>query len=156
MDSTHRQAFLELEKMIITSKIECFSAIPKERIYDDSEIKKKIQSLESKNNKLDNLITNYVDYLKIEISNLKNAHSNVLSETRMVDDYITLFDTLTSFFAKTMDKFGYSDPETIKTFIEVKKTIKNIIKQRDLQNKTYNIYLESGGEPQEEYMKKRN
>ena len=47
MDKKDRQIFSEIEKMIVNSKIECLAAIPKNQVYNDSEIKNKIQSLES-------------------------------------------------------------------------------------------------------------
>jgi len=154
MQPNYRRAFLQLEKMITVSKIECISLIPKNTVYNDSEIKKKIQSIESKINKLDNLITNYIEYIKIEISNLKNAHNNVVAETRMVDDYLSLFDALSVLNKKIAIKTGYIDDELEKSFNDVRKIAQKILKQRDIQNKTYDIYLKSGGEPQEEYMKK--
>jgi hypothetical protein len=47
MSKEERQAFSYLEKLIHQSKMECLAAIPQTRVYNDSEIIQRLQSLET-------------------------------------------------------------------------------------------------------------
>jgi len=148
MDKSSRQAFLELERMIIKSKIETLAAIPPNHPYNDTEIKNKLESIESKMNNLDFLIRTRVEEFKTETGYMQNAHNNLFASIGMVDDYLTLFDILTTILTKIINQHNF-DEENNRLLKKCRDISKNIIKQQNMQNKTYEIYIENAKDDEE-------
>lgn len=148
MSKEERQAFSYLEKMIVQAKVECIQAMPKTQGYDDSKISTSIQSINDRLNTIYETMRSY----KNNNDNLVNAHNNLIAETRMLDKYITITEKLFLFIGEIV-----RDNPQIKTRPDMGKSIvqdlKELTKVADWQNKTYIKYIETGGIPQEEYIK---
>jgi hypothetical protein len=92
MSKENRQAFCYLESFIGTSKMECLAAIPKTQVYNDTEIKRKIELIESKiassineintSIKLLELTTDYIKFIKsiINIQRINDERLYILEK----------------------------------------------------------------------------
>jgi len=147
MDKAHRAAFLELERMIIKSKRECLSAIPQERVYDDTEIKKTMQIVQSKMERIERM---YKENRKIMVSYGVWQRNNkaFLDKLVSMDDGFGIFSDLMVVIYNALKETPY--------IIEMEKTPKWKDRLKDIDDwaKERNKLHEKINSTVEEYQKK--
>jgi len=106
MDKSSRQAFLELERMIIKSKIETLAAIPPNQSYNDTEIKKKIESIESKMERIEQKYNEQISLIReygVWQQNNRATLDNIIS----MNDGFAMFSDMLVILYQTLSDTPY-------------------------------------------------
>lgn len=97
MSKEERQAFFYLENLIIKSKMECIAAIPRTQVYNDSELRVKIQSYDSKVSQMKNNINDFkyiLEMMTLSIETFRKQMDVLIPLENKITTYINLFDIL--------------------------------------------------------------
>lgn len=130
MDKNHRQAFLELEKQIAESKIECLVATSKIQVqkYDDSKIIEMVSAINSKNK-------NFRDYINEKLHMTSVVIAMSLKSWVVFRDLMNLLTINNQYIDKMIETAGYIAFGGKPTIEDAEKLEKLLIEYRIIEDR---------------------